>query len=67
MVSLFEFIERFGISTVELYKEMESIHSLEKQAEESRELIFMVNYYLRDDKFTQTPWNHLRDKILSFK
>jgi len=34
MVSLFEFIEKFGISTVELYAEMESIHQLEKQAEE---------------------------------
>ena len=34
MVSLFEFIEKFGISTVELYAEMESIHQLEQRAEE---------------------------------
>jgi hypothetical protein len=40
MVSLFEFIENFGISTVGLYQEMEEIHSLEKEAEE---------YYRRDD------------------
>jgi uncharacterized membrane protein len=40
MVSLFEFIENFGISTVGLYQEMEEINSLEQEAED---------YYRRDD------------------
>ena len=34
MVSLLEFIEKFGISTVDLYLEMESIHEVKEQAEE---------------------------------
>ena len=33
MVSLLEFIEKFGISTVDLYLEMESIQEIKEQAE----------------------------------
>ncbi len=40
MVSLFEFIERFGVNTVDLYEELNVVHSKEKEAE---------SYYLQDD------------------
>jgi uncharacterized membrane protein len=66
MVSLLEFIEKFGISTVELYAEMDSITDLKEQAE---------GFYRQDDydgaadlfEEINAAWNELNVKAISVK
>jgi hypothetical protein len=66
MVSLFEFIERFGISTVGLYAEMESIHLLEQRAEE---LFRRDDYDGAADIFEEvnTAWGELNMRAIAVK
>ncbi len=66
LVSLLEFIERFGASTIRLYEELEAINAIEKEAEE---------YYRQDDYDSASEvferihlaWNELNGKAIKVK
>lgn len=66
MVSLFEFIERFGVSTAGLYLELDAVNTLEKEAEEC---------YRRDDydgaarifEEVHAAWSDLEAKAMEVK